>query len=118
MSEVEFSNRVVERLLKDPKIAQVVADARLFDSLRAEPAWQRLFEHVSAKRDRWMQSILKRLMGPQKSWPSTEEIAYHKGFYEGAVFVLAHPEHAEQNLEKAARIARVLTEEDAQEGDR
>lgn len=65
-----------------------------------------------------MQSILKRLMGPQKNWPSTEEIAYHKGFYEGAIFVLAHPEHAEQNLEKAARIARVLTEEDAQEGDR
>lgn len=114
-SEVERANRIVDRLLReDPRVAQVVADAQLFDSLRTSPGWQRLFEHVSAKRDKWMQTIFKRMMGPKKNWPEPDEIAYHKGFYEGAIFVLAHPEHAEANLERVARIAWAMSYEDDQ----
>lgn len=117
-SDVERANRIAERLLKEnPKVAQVVADARIFDSLRTNVGWQRLFEHVSAKKSTWMEGILTRLMGPKKFWPQTEEIAYHKGFYEGAFFVLAHPEHAEKNLERAARIAWSMTYEDDQQED-
>ena len=113
MNETERASRIADRLLRDnPKVAQVVADARIFDKLRTDPAWQRLFEHVSAKRDRWMKTILDRFMGQKRFWPEPEEIAYHKGFYEGAVFVLAHPEHAEKRLEQAARIAWAMSYED------
>lgn len=105
MNDTERANRVLERVSRDPKIQQVIADARLYDSLRENPAWRRLFEIVSSQRDRWMDKISRKLMGPQKDWPTPEEIAYHRGYYEGAFFVLVHPEVAEANLEKAARIA-------------
>lgn len=115
ITEVERANRISDHLLRtNPKIAQVAADARLFDSLRTSPGWQRLYEHVQAKQGKWMQSILSRLMGPKKRWPEPEEIAYHQGFYQGAIFVLAHPEHAEANLERAARVAWAMTYEDDQ----
>ena len=112
MNEVERANRIAERVLKNPKNAQVVADARLFDSLRNDPGWQRLFEMVSAKKDKWMQDVLDRFMGQKKRWPDPTEIAYHKGFYEGALFVLAHPEHAEANLERVARVAWSMSYEE------
>ena len=48
--------------------------------------------------------------------PTPEEIAYHRGFYEGAFFVLVHPEVAEENLEKAARTAwRLYGDDDTEE---
>lgn len=105
LSDTERANRVLEHVSKDPKMSQVVADARLYDSLRENPGWRRLYETVSIKKGKWMDSITKRLMGPKKQWPEPEEIAYYRGFYEGAFFVLVHPEVAEQNLERAARVA-------------
>jgi hypothetical protein len=112
-TDVERANRIAERLLEtNPKVAKIVADARLFDSLRTDPGWQRLFERVRAKEGKWMQSVLNRLMGPKRNWPEPTEIAYYQGFYQGAVFVLAHPEHAEANLERAARLAWIMSEED------
>lgn len=114
-SEVERANRIADRLVKtNPKVAQIVADARLFDRLRSDPGWQRLYEHVQAKQGRWMQTVLKRLMGPKKHWPEPEEIAYYQGFYQGAIFVLAHPEHAEANLERAASVAWAMAYEEDQ----
>lgn len=117
MSEdTERAQRIADRLANDPRIARIVSDARLFDSLRSDPGWQRLFERVTARKDRWMQSVMTKFMGPKKYWPEPEEIAYYQGFYQGAVFVLAHPEHAEQNLERAARVAWAMTyEEDNKE---
>lgn len=112
MNDTERANLVLERAARDPKIQQVIADARLFDTLRNEPAWRRLFEMVSTKKERWMDSISRRLMGAQANWPTPEEIAYHRGFYEGAFFVLVHPEVAESNLERAAKIAWRLYGED------
>lgn len=108
---------VAELLKKNPKIAAVVKDARLFDTLRTNPAWMRLFERVTAKRGRWMDDIAKRFMGPEKFWPQPTEIAYYQGYYEGAMFVLSHPEHAEANLERAARIAWALSQDIEQEED-
>jgi hypothetical protein len=110
--EVERANRIAEKLKTNPRIQQIAADARLFDALRSDPGWRRLFEHTQAKRGKWMDSILSRLMGPKKYWPAVEEIAYHQGFYQGAIFVLAHPEYAEKNLERAARMAWAMTYED------
>lgn len=101
-ADVSRANSIVERLAKNPRISQVIADARMFDKLREDPAWQRLFEMVQADRERTFKKIAKRIFGPKKNWPEPEEIAYYRGFYAGAIFVLSHPEHAERNLEQAA----------------
>lgn len=115
MNDTERANRVLEKAALDPKMQQVIADARLYDALRENPGWRRLYEMVTAKKGRWMDSITKRLMGPKNRWPEADEIAYHRGFYEGAFFVLVHPEVAEDNLERAARVAWRLYGEDDQE---
>jgi hypothetical protein len=116
MNDTERANRVLERAALDPKIQQVIADARLYDTLRENPAWRRLYEMVAAKKERWMRDITDRLMRKKSEWPEAEEIAYHRGFYEGAFFVLVHPEVAEANLEKAAKIAwRLYGDDDTEE---
>jgi hypothetical protein len=117
ITDVQRADLIVERLARDPRVQQIVADARLFDSLRAEPGWQRLFSMVQAKKGKWMDSVSKRLMGAQKQWPKPEEIAYHQGFYQGAVFVLAHPEYAEHNLENAAKVAWAMSFGDEDDDD-
>lgn len=110
MNDVERANRVLEIAAKDPKIQQVIADARMYDALRENPGWRRLFDVVAAQKGKWMQTLAKRLMyGPK---PTPEEIAYYRGYYEGAYFVLVHPEVAEANLEKAAKIAWTLAGDD------
>lgn len=110
MNDTERANRVLERVSRDPKIQQVIADARMFDSLRENPAWRRLFDIVGAQKERWMRKLADRLM--RGEMPSDAEIAYYRGYYEGAYFVLVHPEVAENNLEKAAKIAWSLYGED------
>ena len=108
MDEVSRADRILAELSDDPRVAQVVADAHLFDELRSNPGWQRLFDRVAARKAKWMSSLCTRLMGPQKLWPKPEEIAYYQGFFQGAVWVLAHPEHAERNLERAAERAWMM----------
>ena len=113
----EASDRVFDKILKDPKIAGIVRDARLFDSLRSNEAWQRLFRMVEAKEDRWQGAILRRLMGPKKNWPAPEEIAFNQGFFYGAQFVLRHPEYAEQSLERAATMAWAMLQAESEDED-
>ena len=106
MNEVERANEIVERLAKNPKVQQIVADARMFDDIRQHPGWQRLFEMVRIDQERVERKLAKRVLsGPAKNWPTPEEVAYYRGFYDGAIFVLSHPEHAEKNLERAAKVA-------------
>jgi hypothetical protein len=104
-SDLERADDIVEHLARDPKVQQIVADARMFDELRTHPAWRRLFEIVRIDQEKMYAKISKRVLGPAKNWPTPEEVAYYRGFYQGAIFVLAHPEHAEKNLERAARVA-------------
>lgn len=113
--DVQRANEIVERLNKNPRIAQIVADARLFDTLRQDPAWRRLFDAVTQDRERVFARITKRLFGPRKNWPEPEEVAYYRGFYAGAIFVLSHPEHAEKNLEQAATVAWAMYGDDLQD---
>lgn len=112
---MDDNDHVFDEILNDPKIQAIVKDARLFDSLRENVAWQRLHEMVNAKKQRWMDSMSNRFMGPQKNWPKPEEIAYYQGFYQGAKFVLAHPEHAERSLERAATLAWAMLQADQEE---
>lgn len=112
MDEVERADRILARLADDPKIQKVVSEAHLFSELREQPGWQRLYERVAADKSKVMRQMAARLMGPKSRWPTPEEIAYHRGFYQGATFVLAHPEHAERNLQKAADAAWLMTLEE------
>lgn len=118
-SELDRANAIVERIAKDPRVQQIIADARMFDELRTHPAWARLYDMVRADQDRVYGKLAKRFLKRSELWPTPEEIAYYRGFYTGAVFVLSHPEHAEANLEKAAKVAWTLygDEEDDQEVD-
>lgn len=107
MNDVERANAVLERLLADPKrgpkIQQIIADAQMFDALRENVGWRRLYDIVAAQKGKWMQKLATRLM--RGDVPTPEEIAYYRGYYEGAYFVLVHPEVAEDNLERAAAMA-------------
>jgi hypothetical protein len=73
-------------------------------------AWRRLYDRVKASKERFLGDLAKRLMGGDTV--TSEEIAYHRGFYQGAFYVLAHPEVAEKNLERAARMAYMLAQEE------
>lgn len=108
-------DRVANEILKDPRIQNIVKDARLFDSLRENEAWKRLHQMVEAKREKWMRGVTLRFMGPKRNWPAPEEIAYYQGFYEGAIYVLRHPEHAEKSLERAATMAWALAQAETEE---
>lgn len=110
--ELEVIEFVAERMKRDPKVQAIVADAHLFDSLRENSAWKRLYEKVMAQKERYMRGLAERLMGPKYRHPSPEEIAFHKGYYQGAVNVLIAPEVAELNLERAARIAWLLVNQE------
>lgn len=113
LREVEVANGIVERLAKNPRVQQIVADARIFDELRMNPAWQRLYSMVRNDQEKVYAKISKRVLGPKDNWPTPEEVAYYRGFYQGAIFVLSHPEHAEKNLEKAAKTAWLMYGEEA-----
>ena len=52
MDDLERANAIVEKLAKNPRVQQIVADARMFDELRTHPAWQRLYEMVRNDKER------------------------------------------------------------------
>ncbi len=112
MSELEreltVAEFVADRLKKDPKIQRIVADAHIFDELRQNPGWRRLYEKVVVDKQRVTNEVARRLMAGGKV--SAEEIAYYRGFYQGAVYVLEHPAQAEKSLERAANVAWLLVQ--------
>lgn len=111
-SELEIGDWIVAKALKDPKVQQIVANAHLFDDMKKSPAWQKLYELTKKKKQTFLERISQRLWDDQLLIPSREEIQYHKGFYQGCIWVLAHPEHAAINLERAARTAWLLSHDD------
>lgn len=99
----ELADFVAERAREQPKVQQIVREARLYDSLRESEAWQRLAQRVRDDREHYLSGVARRLMAGQKVSP--EEIAYMRGFYFGARWIIEHPEKAEESLERAARDA-------------
>ena len=104
MIEEEVADLLARRALADPNVQRVVLDAHLFDALRRDPGWQRLYDKAKHEKARVQKSLMDR-MWEGKDIPTPEEIAYYKGFMQGTIWVLAHPEHAEKRLESAAREA-------------
>lgn len=112
-SEMTAADLVAERMKKDPKVQAVVAEAHLFDGLRQDPGWKRLFEVVVRDKKRVTDELARRMMAGQQIPP--EEVEFYRGFYRGAVYVLMHPEVAEKNLERAANVAWLLAQKEVQQ---
>jgi hypothetical protein len=99
----ELADLVARRASAQPRVREIVREARLYDSLRENEAWQRLAQRVREARDRYLTDVARRLMSGREV--SKEEIAYMRGFYYGARWIIEHPEEAEKSLERAARAA-------------
>jgi hypothetical protein len=112
----ELTDLVAKRAKENPRVQAIVDEARLYDGLKENEAWQRLARRVNDQRERFTIGIARRLMSGQKV--SDEEIAYNRGFYYGAEWILKHPEEAEKSLEHAALGAwRMLLLEEALQQD-
>lgn len=103
MDAEDAAEFVLDRARRDPKVAKIVEDVRIFDGLREHAGWRRLYEKVGVDQDRFLAHIARRLMSGQEV--AQREIDFHRGFYQGALWVLGHPEEAEKSLERAAQKA-------------
>lgn len=99
----DLADFVAERARKNPRVHRVIEEARLYDSLRENVAWQKLAQRVRDDKDRYFASIARRLMSGAKV--DQREVDYMRGFYFGARWIIEHPEEAEKSLERAARAA-------------
>ena len=95
--------RAIEQTRADPKFQRVLADARRLESLREDPAWQRLQQLYDEDREAYHLDLAVRIANGEKVSP--EEIAFMRGFYLGAKWLLDTPDKAFENLNKAARLA-------------
>ena len=108
----QVADLMAEKAKKDPRVRQTIHDAHLFDALREHDGWKRLAELVRADRERFLLRLAKRLMAGEEV--SQREIDFQRGFAQGAEWVVGHPEQAEASLERAARKAwRMAQEEQA-----
>lgn len=106
--EKPVADLIAERVQKDPKVRAVVEDARVFAELQEQRGWKRLRDRIKADKDKYMAGIAARLMKGTKVSP--EELAFHRGFYAGAEWIIGHPEQAMKALDSAARVAYLLIE--------
>lgn len=119
LDEIQLADYVAARAERDPRIRAIVHDAQMLEDLRESIGWRRLLEQVKERKEHFMLALAKRLMAGGEDIPTEAEIAFHRGWYAGAVFVLTKPEQAMENLERAARIAWMLGKEElmAEEGE-
>lgn len=104
----DIADFVVERAKRDPRVQQIVENARLFDGLREHAGWRRLRDQVRAEQEGFLARLARRLMAGEGV--DQREIDYYRGYYQGALDTVERPEKAEENLEKAARHAWALTQ--------
>ena len=102
-----------ERAKKNARLSAIVENASLFDDLRTHPGWKKLFELVEREEKKFLDDITRRLWEHPANPPTVEEIEFHKGFQQGALWVLKHPEWALSSLRKAARAAWLLEQNQA-----
>lgn len=122
LDEFEASDQIAEWLVakskKDPRIASIIHSVQIFEDLKGHPAWRKLMELAEKEKGRFFDRISKRMWAyPDDPLPTTEEIVYHKGFYQGCIWVLKHPEMAEASLESAARAAWLMSQGEMQEAE-
>ncbi len=78
----------------------MISDVRKLDHLRDDPGWQTLKRRVAEQKDRFMLGIARGLMAGKM--PKPEEVAYRRGYFQGALDTVEAPEKVAQSLERAA----------------
>lgn len=96
---------------KDPDIAQMLADVRNLDHLQQDAGWQTLFRRITEQKATFMLGIARGLMAGK--FPDKEELAYRRGYFQGALDTVSAPATAAESLERAALAAyrKALREE-------
>jgi hypothetical protein len=84
-------------------VRALVEESRDFDMLRQQEGWRKLAARIEDKRESWMTAFARRLMAGEKIDP--EQLAYMRGYFSGAEFVVKHPDVAYASLERSARLA-------------
>lgn len=79
----------------------MIEDIRHFEDLRESAGWHRLREVIKREKSKLMQRIADKLMDGQEV--GSEEIAFHRGFYYGALWIAEYPDEVVKDLERAAR---------------
>jgi hypothetical protein len=89
----------------------------MYDGLQETVGWRHLCKKIKEQEETLWAPIVRRLKRGEVL--DQREIDHHRGFIEGAVFAVTHPEVADQNLELAARMAWVagLRDYEAEEGE-
>jgi hypothetical protein len=111
----KLADYVAEKAKKDPAVRALIKDVQMYDGLQEHIGWRHLRNKIKEQEDGLWAPILRRLKRGEVI--DQREIDHHRGFIEGAVFAVTHPEVADTNLEKAARLAYMLgTREIEEEG--
>lgn len=95
----------IKTVLDNDEARALVVDAQAFEELKDSKAWHRLRSLLDLREQEWLAKITRRFSGPKSGWPTAEEIAYHRGFYDGFSALLKTPDVAERNLERLAEEA-------------
>lgn len=106
----EVARWFLARGKKDGKLQELAERAAVFDDLKNHPAWRRLYELAVAEKESFFRGVTARMWNKPPVLPTESEVAYHQGFYQGALWLLAHPEMAEKSLYAAARAAYLLSQ--------
>jgi hypothetical protein len=102
----QLADYVAAKAKKDPKVRALVRDVQMYDGLQELPGWRHLCIKIKEQEEKLWAPIVSRLKRGEVI--DQREIDHHRGFIEGAVFAVTHPEVADQNLELAARMAWVV----------
>lgn len=99
----------------DPKVQSAIQYERQIGHLREDAGWQLIMRRIKEQRETFMLRLAQGLMAGKPAIP--EEIAFNRGFYEGALFAVSQPEQAAENLDRAARAAVIRTAVEEEEGE-
>jgi hypothetical protein len=84
----------------DPDVALLISDVKKLDHLQNDGGWQTLLNRIIEQRGRFMIGIARGLMAGK--FPDREELAYRRGYFQGALDTVQTPLKVAESLEQAA----------------
>jgi len=104
LADPEKVAQVVADLVRsDPEIALMVSDVQKLDHLQQDAGWQTLLKRITEQRGRFMIGVARGLMAGKI--PDREELAYRRGYFQGALDTVQTPSSVAASLEQAALAA-------------
>lgn len=102
----QLADYVAAKAKKDPKVRALIKDVQMYDGLQEHIGWRHLRNKIKEQEEGLWAPIVRRLKRGEVI--DQREIDHHRGFIEGAVFAVMHPEVVDSNLETAARLAYMI----------